>query len=181
MALLHQPPIQRAPGQKVDYNRLQQPANYVPGLGRGATGFTTRSDIGPARMAPEMPSGLPVSPSVLCLLRCSAGPHCLTLAYLWGCYCLIATHAHLCVRRLVARRQTRRTTTRRMRPLWTRRSLTSLWAMMLAPSLPLESMTRTTGRQTLCGTRLMSIWTSGAGVRMHSWIKAVRRCACCHA
>ena len=25
------------------------PAGYVPGLGRGATGFTTRSDIGPAR------------------------------------------------------------------------------------------------------------------------------------
>ena len=47
---------------QVDYNRLQQPANYVPGLGRGATGFTTRSDIGPARMAPEMPSGLPVRP-----------------------------------------------------------------------------------------------------------------------
>ena len=25
------------------------PQGYVPGLGRGATGFTTRSDIGPAR------------------------------------------------------------------------------------------------------------------------------------
>jgi len=25
------------------------PTGYVPGLGRGATGFTTRSDIGPAR------------------------------------------------------------------------------------------------------------------------------------
>ena len=25
------------------------PSNYVAGLGRGATGFTTRSDIGPAR------------------------------------------------------------------------------------------------------------------------------------
>ena len=25
------------------------PPNYVAGLGRGATGFTTRSDIGPAR------------------------------------------------------------------------------------------------------------------------------------
>ena len=25
------------------------PVGYVPGLGRGATGFTTRSDIGPAR------------------------------------------------------------------------------------------------------------------------------------
>lgn len=31
------------------------PENYVPGLGRGAVGFTTRSDIGPARnpLAPE--------------------------------------------------------------------------------------------------------------------------------
>lgn len=58
MALLHQPPA-RAPGQKMDFNTAAPPANYVPGLGRGATGFTTRSDIGPARMAPEMPSGLP--------------------------------------------------------------------------------------------------------------------------
>ncbi|KAL3631566.1 Protein STABILIZED1 [Castilleja foliolosa] len=30
------------------------PANYVAGLGRGATGFTTRSDIGPARVAPDL-------------------------------------------------------------------------------------------------------------------------------
>jgi len=29
------------------------PVNYVAGLGRGATGFTTRSDIGPARMGAE--------------------------------------------------------------------------------------------------------------------------------
>ena len=29
------------------------PVNYVAGLGRGATGFTTRSDIGPARMSAE--------------------------------------------------------------------------------------------------------------------------------
>lgn len=36
------------------------PPNYVAGLGRGATGFTTRSDIGPARMTldmPQMPPG----------------------------------------------------------------------------------------------------------------------------
>ncbi|XP_011402481.1 PREDICTED: pre-mRNA-processing factor 6-like [Amphimedon queenslandica] len=31
------------------------PAGYVPGLGRGATGFTTRSDIGPAREATDVP------------------------------------------------------------------------------------------------------------------------------
>ncbi|KAG8788064.1 hypothetical protein FRB91_008696 [Serendipita sp. 411] len=29
------------------------PAGYVPGLGRGASGFTTRSDIGPAREGPS--------------------------------------------------------------------------------------------------------------------------------
>ena len=36
---------------------LGQPAplGYVPGLGRGATGFTTRSDIGPAREAGDVP------------------------------------------------------------------------------------------------------------------------------
>jgi pre-mRNA-processing factor 6 len=31
--------------------------NYIPGLGRGAVGFTTRSDIGPMRMAPDLPFG----------------------------------------------------------------------------------------------------------------------------
>lgn len=31
----------------------EAPANYVAGLGRGATGFTTRSDIGPAREGPS--------------------------------------------------------------------------------------------------------------------------------
>ena len=29
------------------------PENYVAGLGRGATGFTTRSDLGPARSGPS--------------------------------------------------------------------------------------------------------------------------------
>ncbi|TPX46979.1 hypothetical protein SeMB42_g03012 [Synchytrium endobioticum] len=32
-----------------DFMSRQAPPNYVAGLGRGATGFTTRSDIGPAR------------------------------------------------------------------------------------------------------------------------------------
>eukprot|EP01039_Chlorochromonas_danica_P020339 gene20339-24815_t len=31
------------------------PANYVAGIGRGALGFTTRSDIGPARAATALP------------------------------------------------------------------------------------------------------------------------------
>jgi hypothetical protein len=41
--------VEAAPGQRVDWNAVPAPSNYVPGLGRGATGFTTRSDIGPAR------------------------------------------------------------------------------------------------------------------------------------
>jgi pre-mRNA-processing factor 6 len=44
-----------APGLKVDFNALKPPPGYVPGLGRGAAGFTTRSDIGPAMPAPDMP------------------------------------------------------------------------------------------------------------------------------
>merc|ERR1712170_138574 len=32
---------------KVDYNELPIPKGYVAGLGRGVTGFVTRSDIGP--------------------------------------------------------------------------------------------------------------------------------------
>ena len=31
--------------------KMKAPASYVAGLGRGASGFTTRSDIGPAREA----------------------------------------------------------------------------------------------------------------------------------
>lgn len=35
-----------------DFLSLPAPENYVAGLGRGATGFTTRSDLGPAREGP---------------------------------------------------------------------------------------------------------------------------------
>lgn len=35
--------------QKKAFMGMPAPLGYVPGLGRGATGFTTRSDIGPAR------------------------------------------------------------------------------------------------------------------------------------
>ncbi|KAI3378242.1 hypothetical protein SNEBB_006096 [Seison nebaliae] len=34
---------------RLNFIGMQAPLGYVPGLGRGATGFTTRSDIGPAR------------------------------------------------------------------------------------------------------------------------------------
>jgi pre-mRNA-processing factor 6 len=40
-----------ASGRK-DFLSQQAPENYVAGLGRGATGFTTRSDLGPAREGP---------------------------------------------------------------------------------------------------------------------------------
>ena len=36
-----------------DFLNQQAPSNYVAGLGRGATGFTTRSDLGPAREGPS--------------------------------------------------------------------------------------------------------------------------------
>ena len=35
--------------KKKQFLDLQAPPGYVAGVGRGATGFTTRSDIGPAR------------------------------------------------------------------------------------------------------------------------------------
>mmetsp|Transcript_35641 Transcript_35641/g.55625 ORF Transcript_35641/g.55625 Transcript_35641/m.55625 type:complete len:924 (-) Transcript_35641:135-2906(-) len=41
-------------GERRNFNAQLPPANYVAGLGRGAAGFTTRSDIGPARAASEM-------------------------------------------------------------------------------------------------------------------------------
>ena len=37
---------------RIDFLSQQAPENYVAGLGRGATGFTTRSDLGPAREGP---------------------------------------------------------------------------------------------------------------------------------
>ena len=36
-----------------DFLSQEAPQNYVAGLGRGATGFTTRSDLGPAREGPS--------------------------------------------------------------------------------------------------------------------------------
>lgn len=38
---------------KKHFMGMAAPAGYIPGLGRGATGFTTRSDIGPAKDAGE--------------------------------------------------------------------------------------------------------------------------------
>lgn len=50
------PPSKHSPtimsGRK-DFLSQQAPENYVAGLGRGATGFTTRSDLGPAREGPS--------------------------------------------------------------------------------------------------------------------------------
>lgn len=51
-----QPPPAQAPGSNRDFNSLRAPAGYVAGLGRGASGFTTRSDIGPARATVDMPT-----------------------------------------------------------------------------------------------------------------------------
>jgi pre-mRNA-processing factor 6 len=44
------------PGVKVDFNSLKPPPGYVPGAGRGAAGFTTRSDIGPSMPAADGPA-----------------------------------------------------------------------------------------------------------------------------
>ncbi|OMO59772.1 hypothetical protein CCACVL1_24635 [Corchorus capsularis] len=43
------------PKPRLDFLNSKPPPNYVAGLGRGATGFTARSDIGPARAAPDLP------------------------------------------------------------------------------------------------------------------------------
>jgi pre-mRNA-processing factor 6 len=40
---------------KKHFMGMTAPVGYVAGVGRGATGFTTRSDIGPARDGAEMP------------------------------------------------------------------------------------------------------------------------------
>ncbi|KAL6561498.1 Protein STABILIZED1 [Orobanche minor] len=48
-----QPPV--PPKGRLEFLSTKPSPNYVAGLGRGATGFTTRSDIGPARAAPDLP------------------------------------------------------------------------------------------------------------------------------
>ncbi|KAI3852397.1 hypothetical protein MKX03_018877 [Papaver bracteatum] len=48
-----------APKPRLDFLSSKPPPNYVAGLGRGATGFTTRSDIGTAvRIATVLPGGV---------------------------------------------------------------------------------------------------------------------------
>ena len=41
--------------QRKHFIGMPAPMGYVAGVGRGATGFTTRSDIGPAREATDVP------------------------------------------------------------------------------------------------------------------------------
>ncbi|KAG6486140.1 protein STABILIZED1-like [Zingiber officinale] len=50
-----QTPAGPARPPRYEFLNSKPPPNYVAGLGRGATGFTTRSDIGPARAAPDLP------------------------------------------------------------------------------------------------------------------------------
>ncbi|PAV55748.1 hypothetical protein WR25_03808 [Diploscapter pachys] len=48
---------------KKHFMGMPAPSGYVPGVGRGATGFTTRSDIGPARDSTDVPEAGPVGPA----------------------------------------------------------------------------------------------------------------------
>lgn len=49
--------------RKKHFLGMPAPAGYVAGVGRGATGFTTRSDIGPARDSTDMPELPPAGPA----------------------------------------------------------------------------------------------------------------------
>ncbi|KAM5546596.1 hypothetical protein ABKV19_002401 [Rosa sericea] len=49
---LHTPFLGGTQPHRYAFLTAKPPPNYVAGLGRGATGFTTRSDIGPARSTP---------------------------------------------------------------------------------------------------------------------------------
>lgn len=55
--------VQVSSRAKLNFNQ-KPPPNYVAGLGRGATGFTTRSDIGPARAAPDITDRGPGAPPI---------------------------------------------------------------------------------------------------------------------
>ena len=47
------PPVTSKMTGRQSFLSQAAPENYVAGLGRGATGFTTRSDLGPARSGPS--------------------------------------------------------------------------------------------------------------------------------
>lgn len=51
--LIHRATSAAAMSGRRDFLNQPAPENYVAGLGRGATGFTTRSDLGPAREGPS--------------------------------------------------------------------------------------------------------------------------------
>ncbi len=80
----------RPPGSKTDFNAIPAPANYVPGLGRGATGFTTRSDIGPARGGPpgaavsEELGRLAAGISMACAAAGCMWLMCMCWLHVWG-------------------------------------------------------------------------------------------------
>ncbi len=46
--------VNAAAAAKKHFLGMPAPLGYVAGVGRGATGFTTRSDIGPAREATDV-------------------------------------------------------------------------------------------------------------------------------
>lgn len=52
--MTHIPPSQLGSKNKKHFLGVPAPLGYVAGVGRGATGFTTRSDIGPARDANDI-------------------------------------------------------------------------------------------------------------------------------
>lgn len=52
--MAHIPASQLGSKSKKHFLGVPAPLGYVAGVGRGATGFTTRSDIGPARDANDI-------------------------------------------------------------------------------------------------------------------------------
>ncbi|KAG9510944.1 Pre-mRNA-processing factor 6, partial [Fragariocoptes setiger] len=68
------PPAVPHPGalvskKKKSFIGMPAPAGYVAGVGRGATGFTTRSDIGPARDSSDVPDDRHMPPKKLAKKR----------------------------------------------------------------------------------------------------------------
>ncbi|KAI3826694.1 hypothetical protein L1987_00746 [Smallanthus sonchifolius] len=121
-----------APKNRLEFLNTRPPSNYVADLGRGATGFTTRSDIGPARAALTFrtdPQRLPVLQ-----VRTVSG----------------AGEGRVLVRKKKRKRL-------RIKDMMRIRSLMSLKVMML-DCLLLLSMMRKTKRLILCGVRLISGW-----------------------
>ena len=174
---------------RVEYwNSIRPDPHYIPGLGRGAQGFTTRSDIGPSKFTPTVQTNSTNAVRLASYTSRAAIP--LDLGYqpfklidalktsAAACHVTFHTlrYAALCERTQKRSQPTlpmlccsklSRSKKRTLPPLRPTNPSTTSWAMTLVRLL-MATTIKTTRKQTRLTPRSKTSWTSGG------------RCVCCH-